>query len=134
MSEPNAEKVVSTLKTTMRIAGVTNREVERTLNLSGGYLTRLLSGAIDVRLSHIFNILDIIGLNPAEFFFLVCGPLPEPPTETMQKIRSLVPQVAPPAPPVVQEVAPRVDPEELKRQLADAIAKVIGDALRTTRR
>lgn len=126
MADPRAEKIVSTLKTTMKLAGLTNREVERALGFSGGYLTRLLAGAIDVRLSHIFNILDIIGLHPAEFFFLASGPLPNPPTEMMQKIHAIVPQTPAP-PPAAAE--PRFDPEQLKKQLAEAIAQVIGDAL-----
>src|SRR6185369_6788928 len=67
---PEERHVLSILKTTMRVLGYSNRDIERELGLSGSYLSRLFSGDIDLRFSHILNISRAMGLAPEEILLL----------------------------------------------------------------
>ena len=54
----------------MKLLGFTNRDVERKLGLSASYLSRLFSGLIELRVSHIVDIAKTIGVDPEEIFHL----------------------------------------------------------------
>jgi transcriptional regulator with XRE-family HTH domain len=62
--------VLTVLKTAMRVLGISNRDVERRLGLSGSYLSRLFSGDIDLRFSHLVSISRAIGMEPEELLWL----------------------------------------------------------------
>ncbi len=59
------------LRTVVRVAGVSNREMERQLGQSPGYLSRLFAGTIEIKLRHVLEILRLVKVEPAEFFHLV---------------------------------------------------------------
>ncbi|MGH9362346.1 MAG: helix-turn-helix domain-containing protein, partial [Thermoanaerobaculia bacterium] len=63
-------RVKDLLKTVVRVAGMSHREMERKLGQSPGYLSRLFAGAIELKLRHIIEILSLIDVEPAEFFQL----------------------------------------------------------------
>ena len=56
------------LRTAIRLSGVSNREIERRLRLSNGYLTRLLNGQIELRVALVLNVCRVIGLPVGAFF------------------------------------------------------------------
>jgi transcriptional regulator with XRE-family HTH domain len=86
MSKPEVEHMLHILKTTMRLLGATNRDVERKLGLSSSYLSRLFSGNIELRYEHIVDIAGALGLRPEEILHLAYSELPEPLSESMQKV------------------------------------------------
>jgi transcriptional regulator with XRE-family HTH domain len=86
MPKPEVEHMLHILKTTMRLLGVTNRDVERKLGLSSSYLSRLFSGNIELRYEHIVDIAGALGLRPEEILHLAYSELPEPLSESMQKV------------------------------------------------
>ena len=99
--KPETEHVIQVIRSAMRVLGFTNREVERRLGVSGGYLTRLFGGTMELRFEHIVDISRAIGLEPQELFELIYTQPRQPPTEAVQRIREMfgiVPQ--PPEPPV----------------------------------
>jgi transcriptional regulator with XRE-family HTH domain len=67
-------RVKDLLKTVVRVAGMSHREMERKLGQSPGYLSRLFAGAIELKLRHIVEILGLIDVEPAEFFQLAYPP------------------------------------------------------------
>lgn len=71
-TEPSAEvrRLRTMLKTSMKVLGFTNRDVERKLGLSGSYLSRLFSGMIDLKVDHVVSIARVIGMEPEEVFQL----------------------------------------------------------------
>jgi transcriptional regulator with XRE-family HTH domain len=85
--KPETEHVIQVVRSAMRVLGFTNREVERRLGVSGGYLTRLFSGVMELRFEHIVDIARAIGLEPQEIFELVYPQPRRPPTEAAQRIR-----------------------------------------------
>ena len=62
------ELIIRRLKTSMRLLGFTNREIERRLGYTPSYLTRLLSGEIELRFEHIVEIASAMGMTAEEFF------------------------------------------------------------------
>lgn len=61
------ERVTAALRTAIRLSGVSNREIERKLNMSTGYLTRILAGHVELRMAHVLSICEVIGLPPEKF-------------------------------------------------------------------
>ena len=96
--KPETEHVIQTLRSAMRVLGFTNREVERRLGVSGGYLTRLFSGVVELRFEHIVDIARAIGMEPQEIFELVYTQPRKPPTEAVQRIRETFGPALPPEP------------------------------------
>ena len=44
------------------------RKVEQELHQGKGYLSQLLNGNMDLKLKHVFKVLEVIGIEPEEFF------------------------------------------------------------------
>jgi transcriptional regulator with XRE-family HTH domain len=85
--KPETEHVIQVLRSALRVLGFTNREVERRLGVSGGYLTRLFSGVMELRFEHIVDIAQAIGLETQEIFELAYPQPRKPPTEAAQRLR-----------------------------------------------
>jgi hypothetical protein len=43
-------------------------QIEEALSMCGGYLSVILSGEVELRVSHVFGILKVIGMSPWDFF------------------------------------------------------------------
>jgi magnesium chelatase family protein len=78
MSDERIRWLVDTLKVALRLLDVTNRAIETKNGWSHGYLSRLFGGTIELRLDHVFAILDAIGVSAAEFFLLAYPTPPVP--------------------------------------------------------
>jgi len=63
-------RVLAMLRDAARYSNLSNREVERRLEVSdnSGYLSRLFSGARELKLRQILDILDVVGCRPRNFF------------------------------------------------------------------
>jgi len=85
--EPQTKHMIVVLKATMRGLGFTNREVERRLGVSRGYLTRLFSGVMDLRYDHVSEIAKAIGVEPEDIFRLAYPPTQKPFTPAVQRLR-----------------------------------------------
>jgi transcriptional regulator with XRE-family HTH domain len=99
------ERLMKLLRTTMRMLGLTNREVERRLGYTPSYLSRLFGGAIELKVEHVVAIARAMGLKPAEFFALAYPRQPEPPTAAAVTLWSVLRELQPPATARVEESA-----------------------------
>lgn len=63
-------QVIRTLRKALRALGLTASEVERKMEMSPGYLSRIYAGKIELKLRHIEEIAKILGLEPAELLAL----------------------------------------------------------------
>jgi len=88
--KPQTKHMIVVLKAVIRGLGFTNREVERRLGLSRGYLTRLFSGVMDLRYDHITEIADVIGVDPEDIFRLAYPPTQKPFTPAIQRLRETI--------------------------------------------
>jgi transcriptional regulator with XRE-family HTH domain len=88
--EPQTKHMIVVLKATIRGLGFTNREVERRLGVSRGYLTRLFSGVMDLRFDHVSEIAKAIGVDPEDIFRLAYPPTQKPFTPAVQRLRETI--------------------------------------------
>ena len=58
------------LQVTLRLKGVSNREIERRLGFSNhsGYLSRIFAGTRQLKMSQVLEILEAAGIPPGNFF------------------------------------------------------------------
>jgi hypothetical protein len=84
---PEEKRILSVLKTTMRVLGYSNRDLERQLKLSGSYLSRVFSGDLDLRYSHILQLSRAMGLAPEEILRLLYPPEPGPRSPAAERLR-----------------------------------------------
>jgi len=86
-AEVETQRMVTVLRTAMKLLGLTNRDLERKLGLSSSYLSRLFSGMMVLRYEHIVDLARAMGLEPAEILYFAYPEAPSPPSEAAGKIR-----------------------------------------------
>jgi transcriptional regulator with XRE-family HTH domain len=126
MVQEEIRRLLYVLRVAMRMLDVSNREVEKRLGLSYGYLSRLFSGSIELKVEHILQILEVLGLTPAEFFQLAYPRRNTPPSESALRLRSILEGLGPLPP----EDRPPVQPmsaEELEAVVANVLRKMLRD-------
>lgn len=120
-------RLLHVLRVAMRILDVSNRDVEKRLGLSYGYLSRLFSGTIELKVEHILQILDVLGLAPAEFFQLAYPRKPSPPSDSATRMRAILEGIGP----FQQEERPPagdVSSDELEKMVSKVVRKLLNDA------
>ncbi len=116
-------RVTELLKTVVRVAGLSHREIEKRLGQSPGYLSRLFAGAIELKFKHIIDILKVIKVEPHEFFQLAYPRQTGVTSATARQARDLL-TLFPPG----GEPAPgRVRQEEVDEMVRSAIRRLLGD-------
>jgi len=68
MKDKDVIRVAQMLKAAVRFTGVSHRKIEREMGLSTGYLSRILSGKVELRIQHVLGVCRAIGLPPSAFF------------------------------------------------------------------
>jgi transcriptional regulator with XRE-family HTH domain len=123
------KRLLNVLRTAMKILDITNREVEKKLGLSYGYLSRLFAGAIELKIEHILDICGAIGLRPAEFFHLAYPRVPVPGTPAATKLRDVLQGFQPQS---TNGEEPDLDPahsglthDEIERMMLDSLRKLL---------
>jgi hypothetical protein len=86
------EHMIQVLRSAIRVLGFTYRDIEAKLGVSGGYITRLFNGTLELRFEHIVDIGRAIGLDPQEVFQLAYPHPRNPPTEAAQRLRAIFAQ------------------------------------------
>ena len=91
-----ARRLLEVLRTLMRVLGVSNREVERRLELHPSSLTRFFNGQVEAKLELVLGVARALGLEYDELFAFA---YPErqmgPESAAAQKIRSLLDCLSP---------------------------------------
>jgi transcriptional regulator with XRE-family HTH domain len=119
--DSETQRLVNLVKVSLRILGVSNRELARRLEMSPSYVSKLLSGASELRLDHLIRICKVTGLDPGEFFALAY-PVRSSPTPTGLHLRSLMQGNYPPPPPPSAKV---FSEEQVQEMLQAALAKLM---------
>lgn len=129
-AQDEVHRLLHVLRVAMRILEVTNRDIEKKMGLSYGYLSRLFAGNIELKVEHVLLISEILGLTPAEFFQLAYPRKTVPPTESavrmqaiLDGIGSVAPEERPPAP-----AAAEMSSDQLDQVVAAVLRKLRSDA------
>ena len=140
MAKPEVARMLAVLRDAIRLARFTNREVERRLGWSSGYLSRLFAGLMELRVEHVLSVCSIIGFPPGEFFRAVY-PLAEGDELEGTKLRQALERLHPPpdfeprpamSPTAATVSAPAVradqpNEDEIQRMLLSALRKLLRD-------
>jgi transcriptional regulator with XRE-family HTH domain len=125
------KRLLNVLRTAMKILDITNREIEKKLGLSYGYLSRLFAGAIELKMEHILDICGAIGLRPAEFFHLAYPRVQVPGTPAAAKLRDVLqgfqPQSANGEEPEPEAALPGLSHEEIEQMMLASLRKLLAD-------
>jgi transcriptional regulator with XRE-family HTH domain len=116
-------RVTELLKTVVRVAGLSHREIEKRLGQSPGYLSRLFAGAIELKLKHIIDILAVIKVEPHEFFQLAYPRQTGVMSATARQARDLLTLF----PPGGEPERGRVKQEEVDEMVRSAIRRLLGE-------
>lgn len=116
------------LKTAVRLSRLSYREIERRLGLHAGALSRLLNGEIELKVRHVEQICEVIGL-PIGRLLRVAYPVAEeidPAAQLEQALATLYPGAAPP-PAETVEAAAQIQPEEIEQCVLSALRTFFAD-------
>jgi len=116
------ERLMNVLRTSIRLLGLTNREIERRLGLTPSYVSRLFAGTIELKVEHVVSIIRAIGLQPWEFFELAYPRRSEPTSEAFHTIRGLLRDMQPPAEPAR---AAGLTEEEIDRRIQESVRQAL---------
>lgn len=125
MNQEKAEvrRVLDVLQTLMRMLAVSNREVERRLELQHGTVSRLLNGQIEAKLEIVLGVARALGLEYEELFaiFYPNRPGPNPESDAARKIRSMLEDLQPLPVKAKAQVAPGELFEDVKRAVREIL-------------
>jgi transcriptional regulator with XRE-family HTH domain len=124
MIQEEIKRLLQVLRTTMRLLDVSNRDVEKKLGLSYGYLSRLFAGTIELKVEHILSVLEVIGLTPAEFFHLAYPRPAGQASDAAIRMRSIMQGFQP----IPDDRPASPSSEDVERMMMSALKKLLGDA------
>lgn len=121
MSESDVDHLCQMLKAVIRHSDRTGKEIEKELGMSPGYLSRLLGGGIEVKVSHVFKILELAGMPPHELFRAAFPPTTRTPSPVLRKLLQSMPEVW------SEALAPsaRFARQDLEEKLGEAVRQVL---------
>lgn len=122
--DSETQRLVSLLKVCLKILGVTNREVARRMGMSPSYISKLFSGASELRLDHVIRICRAADLNPAEFFALAYPRQPAGASPAAFKLREMLQSLQPP--PSSPRPAESLSEDQLQGMLKETLEKMLG--------
>ncbi len=68
MKDQEVARLAQVLKAAVRFTGISHRQIEREMGLSTGYLSRIFSGKVELRVQHVLGVCRAIDLPPSAFF------------------------------------------------------------------
>jgi transcriptional regulator with XRE-family HTH domain len=127
-SKHKAEQLTEVFKVLLRFSKIRHRDIEERLGFSGGYMSRLLSGKIDIKLSHVLSLAEILDIRLHELFAIA---FPDDgtrrPSPGLQQIQKLFPTMVPPllGPAGGETAAPAPDLQRLHQTLESGFTQVL---------
>lgn len=88
--DPETQRLINLLRTTLRVLGISHREIARRVKMSPSYISKLFSGVSEMRLEHVIRICRAAELEPAEFFSLAYPRQPAGSSIVARKLRELL--------------------------------------------
>src|SRR5215213_3176952 len=85
--DPTTRQMLDALRSALRLLGLTNREVEKRLGISAGYLSRLFSGMIELRFEHLADLARVLEMDPVELLYFAFPRPTEPPSPGARRLR-----------------------------------------------
>jgi transcriptional regulator with XRE-family HTH domain len=130
VADPETERLVNLLKVTLKILGISFREVARRLDMSPSYVSKLLSGVNEVRLDHVIRICRAAEIEPVEFFALAYPRRPAEGSPGASRVRELLKNVELQTPAPAPTLKSAFSEEQLHDMLKATLEKMLVRNLR----
>jgi transcriptional regulator with XRE-family HTH domain len=125
MGDPEEiQRLLNVLRTSIRLLGLTNREIERRLDLTPSYVSRLFAGALELKMEHVLSISRAMGLQPWEFFELAYPRRSDAPSEAFRSIRNLLRDMQPSPEPSASQPG-GLTAEEIEEKIQSSVRKAL---------
>ena len=116
--ESSTAQLIKVLKASITALAFTQKEVERRLELSPGYLSRLFGGQIDLKADHVVQIARVLQVEPEEIYRLAFPSSRREPTPNGRRLREAFEITAPePKPEVLSQI--EADIERIVQRVLD---------------
>jgi transcriptional regulator with XRE-family HTH domain len=116
--EQETQRITRELHRLIRIQERSQRSVEQELGLGSAVLSKMLNGTIRLQVSHVFMLLDVLGISPGQFF-RYAYPKEEKEHPSLAKLREL------------NGEAEEVDSPEFDDRVRRALVRLLGEPLRS---
>lgn len=119
--EPDKEvqRYLDLLEGLIKVENFSIREVERRLGWGKGTLNAIFRGKIELKLRHLFGILNLLGYTPEQFYEVAHRKMPEG-TSVAQRILRILDDIGVERPAPAREPGPAVlDDAELERRMRE---------------
>lgn len=87
--DPSTRQMLDALRSALRLLGFSNREAEKRLGVSVGYLSRLFSGTIELRFEHLAELARVLEMDPVELIHFAFPRPKNPPTRGARRLREM---------------------------------------------
>jgi transcriptional regulator with XRE-family HTH domain len=121
-------RILAMLRDAVRYSNLSNREVERRLGVSAnsGYLSRLFAGTRELKLRQILDVLDVVGLPPANFFRAAFSELSDSPDALrLERILSHAHPEKPQPGPGASEDPPPLTEQQIEEMMKRTLRKLL---------
>jgi hypothetical protein len=126
-TSPESERLCAVLKATILGLGFSCLKVERAMGVCDSYLSRVFSGAIALRVSHVVEIARVLKVEPAEVFAAAFRHMPAAHSPAYERLRAVLQVPRPPEEPVPEPAGPKLE-EMLEMLLLKALRRIIDRA------
>lgn len=121
--DQSTRQMLDSLRSALRLLGLSNREVEKRLGVSVGYLSRLFSGVIELRFEHIADIARVLEMDPVELLHFAFPRPKNPPSRGARRLREMA--GIEPEPPTGASSASSPTDEDMERLVAKTLQKLL---------
>lgn len=118
--DPSTRQMLDALRSALQLLGFSNREAEKRLGVSVGYLSRLFSGTIELRFEHIANLARVLEMDPVELLYFAFPRPKNPPSRGARRLREMAGIEPEPA----SSTSSATD-EEMERLVARTLQKLL---------
>ena len=123
MTTEESKRVLALLEESIRTSKVSLREVERRMGMGQGYLNSIFKGRIQLRVAHVYEIAQVLGVEPVSLFFGATPP--KDPTWLLKQLGLDPSRQTPPAALLAYLQALPVDREELRQMIREELASLL---------
>ena len=124
---PDVQHVLDTLKSAIRLLGYSVRDIEKKLGYSFGYLSRVFAGTIELKVEHVMDLADALGMMPEELLAFVYPTLQDPPSKSAVDLWRRVGGVAPSGTIMYRnESQAQVMEDEMESALRRSLGRIFG--------
>lgn len=122
--------MIALLRMVMQILGLRQAQVAKTLGWHADALSKVLTGRVELRFEHIFDISMAMGLKPQELLRFAYPDWGEPPSEAGRRVREITGSIAGPNPaPPAPQLEARLTKEDVERMVLRTMRRMILEKL-----